>query len=44
MRQPGGIVPLSAGHVGSVVLCLLEAAAHTEEQLAGLPAIQAAAR
>jgi hypothetical protein len=43
-RQPGGIVPLSAGHVGSVVLGLLEAAADTEEQLAGLPQVETAAR
>jgi hypothetical protein len=43
-RQPGGIVPLSAGHVGSVVLGLLEAAADTEEQLAGLPQAETAAR
>lgn len=43
-RQPGGIVPLSAGHVGSVVLGLLEAAADTEEQLAELVQIETAAR
>jgi hypothetical protein len=41
-RQPAGIVPLSAGHVGGVVLGLLEAAADTEERLAGLAAVQAA--
>lgn len=44
LRQPAGIIPLSAGHVGSVVTGLLEAAADIEEQLAGLPATETAAR
>jgi hypothetical protein len=41
LRQSAGIVPLSAGHVGSVVLSLLDAAADTEEQLAERPAVEA---
>jgi hypothetical protein len=41
VRQPAGIVPLSAGHVGSVVLGLLEAAADTEERLAEMAAVEA---
>ena len=41
-RQPGGIIPLCAGHVGSVVTSLLEFVAGTEEQLAGLLAGEAA--
>ena len=43
-RQPVGIIPLSAGHVGGVVTGLLEAAAEAEEWLAELLAIKAAAR
>jgi hypothetical protein len=42
-RQPGGIIPLSAGHVGSVVTGLLDVAAGIEEQLAGLLATESAA-
>jgi hypothetical protein len=41
-RRPGGIIPLSAGYVGSVVTGLLEFAASTEEQLAGMLAGEAA--
>lgn len=42
-RQPTGIVPLSVGHVGSVVTGLLEVAAGIEEQLAELLATETAA-
>lgn len=41
-RRPAGIIPLSAGRVGSVVAGLLEFAAGTEEQLAVLLAGEAA--
>ena len=43
-RQPAGIIPLYAGHVGSVVTGLLEAVAGIEEQLAELLATETAAR
>ena len=42
LRQPAGIIPLSAGHVGSVVTGLLEVAADIEEQLAELASETAA--
>lgn len=37
LRQPAGVIPMAAGHVGSAVTGLLDAVADIEDGLAGLP-------